>query len=111
LPKEPKVRYGVACFSREQWPLLLRTAEDADNLEPTWEDWHDSLQERKRALKAKGIMLEEVPLDVDEFNKYCASRHIPKNAGSRAGYAAMLLGSAAFPRAPEPPKRKVKRQK
>lgn len=49
--KNGSTNIGVACFHRDQWQLLLNTAEDVKQLEPTWEKWQRSATHFIREMK------------------------------------------------------------
>ena len=86
----PKYFSAIAVYLPEQWPQLLATAEDADQLEATWEDWHKILQETKYNLAQQGIICIDVAVDIDALLKYCRENNLPNVGGSRAQFAAHL---------------------
>jgi hypothetical protein len=82
---------GIAVYLPHQYGRLLATAEDADKLNNTWEEWRAVLDESKRNMRAIGIEPIEVVLDLDEFEKYCAERGLRNVGGTRAEYVAEVL--------------------
>ena len=82
---------AVAVYLPEQWSQLLATAEDADQLEATWEEWYNILQETKLNLARHGIICIDITVDVDAFLKYCRENHLPNVGGTRAQFAAYLF--------------------
>src|SRR6266699_3273178 len=55
----------------EHYHRLLATAEDARDLEATWQEWHQVLQETKQKMAALGMHLIEVIVDLDALEQYC----------------------------------------
>src|SRR5437763_9475995 len=82
---------AVAVYLPEQYPRLLATAEDASNLEATWQEWHQVLQETKQKMAALGMHLIEVIVDLDALEQYCQEQGLKNTSGTRAQYAAHLL--------------------
>ncbi len=82
---------AVAVYLPEQYPRLLATAEDARDLEATWQEWHQVLQETKQKMAALGMHLVEVIVDLDELEQYCQEQGLTNTSGTRAQYAAHLL--------------------
>jgi len=75
----------------EQYPRLLATAEDAKDLEATWEEWHQVLQETRQKMAALGMHLIEVTVELDALEQYCHEQKLKNTSGTRAQYAANLL--------------------
>ena len=82
---------AVAVYLPEQYPRLLATAEDASNLEATWQEWHQVLQETKQKMAALGMHLIEVIVDLDALEQYCQEQGLKNTSGTHAQYAAHLL--------------------
>lgn len=83
--------YSVAVYLPHQYGRLLATAEDADKLNNTWEEWCAVLEESERNMCAIGIEPIEVVLDIDGFEQYCAERGLRNVGGTRAEYVAEML--------------------
>jgi hypothetical protein len=84
---------GIAIYLPHQYGKLLATAEDADHLNPTWDEWRAVCDETKRNLRSIGIEPIDVLVDLDAFEKYCAERGLPNVGGTRADYVAERLSS------------------
>ncbi len=82
---------AVAVYLPEQYPRLLATAEDASDLEATWQEWHQVLQETKQKMAALGMHLVEVIVDLNALEEYCQEQGLKNTSGTRAQYAAHLL--------------------
>jgi hypothetical protein len=82
---------AVAVYLPEQYPRLLATAEDASDLEATWQEWRQVLQETRQKMAALGTQLVEVTVDLDALEQYCQEQGLKNTSGTRAQYAAHIL--------------------
>ena len=81
---------AVAIYLPEQYPRLLATAEDASDLEATWQEWRQVLQETRQKMAALGMQLVEVIVDLDALEQYCQEQGLKNTSGTRAQYAAHI---------------------
>lgn len=63
--------FGIGFYQKEQWPLLLETAEDRPELEDTYEEWDKNLKKSLKNMLAVGMKPLKVDLDVHEFLSWC----------------------------------------
>ncbi len=82
---------AVAVYLPEQYPRLLATAEDVRDLEATWQEWQQVLQETRQKMAALGMHLIEVIVDLDALEQYCQEQGLKNTSSTRAQYAAHLL--------------------
>jgi hypothetical protein len=82
---------GIAYYSPEEYAKLLMTADDASELEDTWEEWYQNMQNVKNSLAALGTICREVPIQIEELQKYCQEHNLQNNSGTRAGYVSVLV--------------------
>jgi hypothetical protein len=82
---------AVAVYLPEQYHRLLATAEDAGDLEVTWQEWHQILQETRQKMTALGMHLVEVIVDLDALEQYCQEQELKNTSSTRTQYAAHLL--------------------
>jgi hypothetical protein len=82
---------AVAVYLPEQYPRLLVTAEDASDLEATWQEWHQVLQETRQKMAALGIHLIDVTVDLEDLDVYCQQQGLANTSSTRAQYAAHEL--------------------
>jgi hypothetical protein len=87
----PSMPIAVAVYLPEQYPRLLATAEDASDLEATWQEWHQGLQETRQKMVALGMHLIDVTVDLNELDAYCQQRGLANTGSTRAEYAAHVL--------------------
>ncbi|HEY4385257.1 MAG TPA: hypothetical protein VGN34_12405 [Ktedonobacteraceae bacterium] len=88
---DPSLAIAVAVYIPEQYARLLATAEDASDLETTWQEWYQVLQDTRQKMMALGMYLIDVTVDLDELEAYCQQRGLPNTSSTRAEYAAHLL--------------------
>lgn len=60
-------------YSKEQYLLLLKYANDRKNLDDTWEDWLVNFVKAKSALE-KEFTVEDFHVDVQKMNDYFKSK-------------------------------------
>src|SRR5947208_11317239 len=102
---------AVAVYLPEHYARLLATAEDASDLEPTWQEWHTVYQETRQKMAVLGMDLIEVTVDLDDLEKYCQEQGLKNTRGTRAQYAAHVL-SEQHQRQQRPPlKSRFKKKK
>lgn len=82
---------AVAIYLPEQYSRLLATAEDAKDLEATWQEWHQVLQETRQKMAALGMHLIDVAVDLDALEQYCHEQGFKNTSSTRAQFAAHLL--------------------
>jgi hypothetical protein len=91
---------AVAVYLPEHYPRLLATAEDASDLEATWQEWHQILQETKQKMAALDMHLIEVMIDLDALEQYCQEQELKNTSSTRAQYAAHVLSEQLQQRPP-----------
>ncbi len=75
---------AVAVYLPEHYPRLFATAEDASDLEATW-------QETKQKMATLDKHLIEVIIDLDALEQYCQEQGLKNTRSTRARYAAHRL--------------------
>jgi hypothetical protein len=86
-----QMQLGIAWFRSEQWSRLLEVSDDRDKLEGTFAEWECLAEEKLRSLRAQGLNVEKVIIDVEELLAWCKSRDLPVNGSARSSYVADLL--------------------
>lgn len=87
----PGMPVAVAVYLPEQYPRLLAIADDASDLEATWKEWHEILQDTRQKMAARGVDLIDMIIDLDALEAYCREHGLPNTSSTRAQYAAHLL--------------------
>ncbi len=100
--RSSRMPIAVAVYLPEQYARLLAAAEDASDLEPTWQEWHTVYRETRQQMAALGMDLIEVTVDLDNLEQYCQEQGLKNTSGTRAQYAAHVLPEQ-HPRQQRPP--------
>ncbi len=82
---------GVAWYQREQWARLRELAADASVLEEHYDDWVTSAERALVTVKAQGLTVERVAVDVDEMAEWCRRAGRPFDSRARSEYVADLM--------------------
>lgn len=106
----PHIPIAVAIYLPEQYPRLVATAEDARELEATWQEWHQVMQETRQHMAALGMSLVEVIVDLDALEQYCQEQGLPNTSSTRAQFAAALLAESHHQRGPFHQRSSLKRR-
>jgi hypothetical protein len=89
--RSSRLAIAVAVYRPEQYARLLATADDASDLEPTWQEWHTVYQETRQQMAELGMNLIEVTVDLDDLENFCQEQGLKNTSGTRAQYAAHML--------------------
>lgn len=91
------MKFGIAFYRKEQWELFRSTADDADDLEGTYEEWLKSVEELEMKLTAEGYATEKVDIDVNDLIQWCRMNGKDNTSKTRSEYTAMLLKKRSRP--------------
>lgn len=83
------ILFGVAYYSRAQWPRLLAAAADREVLEDTHDEWVAFYNSTVAKLGGAGGKWVRVPIDVDELVAWCVQQGRPLNGAARAEFTAL----------------------
>ena len=81
--------FGIAYYSRAQWPKLLTAAADREVLEDTYDEWVAFYNSTVSKLGAAGGTWVRVPIDVDELVAWCVQQGRTLNGAARAEFTAL----------------------
>lgn len=87
---------GIGCFKEAQYDELLKVSSDAENMNPTWEEWLKSKEKTKQELETQGKECVDVEVDLFELMNYCQKEGLQINGGSRAQYVQHLLSRGLY---------------
>jgi hypothetical protein len=93
--KPVTVKVALAWYDAIQWAKLKQIADDAMELDDSYEDWQHGIQTVEHQLREKGVDIQRVPIDVDSLVAWCKLRMIPVNAESRSRFAAEIASGQA----------------
>ena len=92
MPQPPGgTHVGVAWYQREQWARLRELAADAPALEEYYDEWVASAERTLTTVKAQGLTVERVTVDVDEMAEWCRRAGRPFDSEARSEYVADLM--------------------
>lgn len=89
--KDAETVFGIGFYRKEQWPLLLETAEDRAELEDTYEEWEQNLKKSVKHMRTLGMKPLRVDIDMQELLAWCAANKRKTDGESRAEFIAELL--------------------
>ncbi|SEI41537.1 hypothetical protein SAMN05421831_101395 [Allopseudospirillum japonicum] len=84
-------RAGICWFKESQWQRLLEIAEDKARLEDTYQQWKQTTEEMIEVFATRGILIEKVPVDVEDLLSWCNEHNKPVNGSSRAEYVTQQM--------------------
>ncbi len=85
-----KAVIGLPFYTPEEFRKQLQYAEDSFGYE-SYEQWIRSHRELKRKLEALGIVVFEVPINVEEMQQYFLQHGLRNDAANRSQYVARRL--------------------
>jgi hypothetical protein len=82
---------GFTWYQREQWARLRELAADAPALEESYDDWVASAERALASVRARGLTVERVVVDVDEMAEWCRRAGRPFDSKARSEYVADFM--------------------
>ena len=89
--KDVEAVFGIGFYRKEEWPLLLETAEDRADLEDTYEEWEQNLKKSLKHMRTLGMKPLRVDIDMNELLAWCTAKGRETNGESRAEFITELL--------------------
>ena len=62
---------NLTFYKEEDWDGFLESIDDRDSMHDTWKEWHKAYQKTKKGLIAKGFIVNDFVVDIDELINYC----------------------------------------
>lgn len=81
---------SIGYYQREQWPLLLETADDRQAIEDTYDEWTLSVEKSLKHMRAAGIEPLRVDVDIHELLAWCKAKGRKNTGAVRAEFFAEL---------------------
>jgi hypothetical protein len=88
MKKQNQMIFGAAWFKPEQWRALKKASADREKMEETHSEWLLNANRALKELRAQGMRVEPVEIDVKELVAWCQKQGIPLNSAARSRYAA-----------------------
>ncbi|MDO5976792.1 hypothetical protein [Flavivirga jejuensis] len=71
---------NLAYYRKKDWRKLLSMIDDRESMFNTWKEWHKSYLRAKKELSSKGIVTNDIEVDLIELDKFCRENGL-KNIG------------------------------
>ncbi|MBI5056753.1 MAG: hypothetical protein HZB61_09080 [Nitrospirae bacterium] len=84
---------GIGFYRKEQWPLLLESADDIDAMVKVYDEWMKGIQRLIENIRMEGIEPVTVEIDINELLEYCREHNLKNNGETRSQFVAELLRS------------------
>ena len=98
LPGNGQKAIGVTWYENEQqWLETRMTADDPDNFYDSYEEWKRNSERRLAEIRAAGVAVEKVAMDVARFRVWCGEQGLTNCGGARAEFAARGLAARDVP--------------
>jgi hypothetical protein len=85
-----KTVISIAYYTREQYDLLLKLADDRKQLNDTWEEWVGDYIKARTNLEALGLEVRKFDVDVLRMSEYFKKRKGKNTAKNRAAYVSEM---------------------
>ena len=82
---------GIAWYQQAQWNRLRQLDSNPEALEERYEDWLASANRTVATLRGEGLIVEQIPIDVEVAAKWATKRGLRFNGESRSSYVLDLL--------------------
>ena len=82
----------MAWYRPEQWALLREVAADRDNISETWSEWEATALRSFAVLRARGLNIRKVDVNVREIQEWCERHQRPIDGAARAEFVRDKLG-------------------
>ena len=77
---------GFCWYQPDQWERLVEINEDRDELDDCYEDWLKSANKAISEIRAKGIIVKKVKIDLEEFVEWCEEFGHSINSSARSEF-------------------------
>jgi len=84
MKKKNRTVFGIGYYQREQWPMLLGSADDRHALENTSDEWMSSFEKGLKNMRAAGIEPLRIDVDVNDLLDWCKAKGLKNTSEFRA---------------------------
>jgi len=81
----------IGFYREDQWPLLLKTADDIDVMEKEYGEWKKGIERLVANMRMIGIEPVTVDIDIYELVSFCREHHLKNDGETRSRFVAQLL--------------------
>jgi hypothetical protein len=92
---QARLALGVAWYRAEQWQRFRALAADKDALHDRYVEWEAAATEKVRELRARGIDVQPVLIDVEELAQWCQDRKMAIDGAARSQFVAEKVQKAS----------------
>jgi hypothetical protein len=82
---------GMCWYSEDQWNRLNEIAADPLALDDSYEEWRKSAEKAINELRANGVAIKKVLVDMEEMLRWANEKGRPLNSEARSEYVAFIL--------------------
>lgn len=82
---------NLAYYKKEDWDRFIRSIDDRESMNETWEEWHQNFMNTKANLVIMGFEVHDMIVDVDKL--YCWKRRIKNDGRARSQF---VMGDHPF---------------
>lgn len=87
----PDTKILLAWYKRPQWPRLRELSAEPAKLAETYDEWLAQAQAQLAELRARGLGVKRVIVDVEELADWCRRNGRPVDPAAAAAFAATLV--------------------
>lgn len=81
---------SIGYYKRDQWPLLLETADGKQTIEDTYDEWVLTVEKYLKMMRSSGVEPLKVDVDANELLSWLKSRGMKNTSEARAAFIAEL---------------------
>jgi hypothetical protein len=98
--KVNKILFGLAWYTKAQWPEFCRVM--VDKGDETFESWLAHATDLEAKLKKEGVDVARCPIDIGEFELWCLQKKRSRDASARAAYVIEIMKIDRPNQSPDP---------
>jgi hypothetical protein len=80
------LRVAIGWYSLQDWQLLKQIAADPEALHATYREWVAEVEKTIKIMRDAGTVIEKLPVDVTELQRWCESRGVQNTGRNRADF-------------------------
>lgn len=76
-------------FRREDYDRIREIMDDGDKLPARFNEWEKLAKAQKTGLARRGVVIEPVVIDPEEFIAFCDAQKLPRGGEARSKFAVL----------------------
>ena len=89
IKRSKKTIVGVGWYRKDQWDLLKKNSEDANDLENTYYEWVANANDTIKTFPKPNHRIEKIDIDVKELIEWCKNEGYNINGKSRSKFISL----------------------